>query len=284
MTRKLNVWIVAWVVLLLVLGGCATSPDPYKSDAKVASDALLQKQIADSVRPRLDPPQGRIIFAGFALSSRSKAFQADVESGERLARAIDPNAVIFKLNNPVAGQSADWPYASPENVERVLKKISELATPQDKVIVLFSTHGAPGLLEVNVAETPQPNIDSKFLKQVLAPLESRPVLLVLSACFSGSFIEPLGSPNRIILTAAARDRSSFGCQFQSTNTYFVDAFFNQPAAIDRSIAELMTQAKVDIDQREKAQKLAPPSLPQIAIGSASSQWAGQSLKSWVVAK
>jgi Peptidase C13 family len=282
MTRNRSVLIAAWVSALFFLSGCATSP--YQGDGKIASDALLQRQLLESVRPQQVQARGRVIFAGFALHSQSKAFRADVVSGEKLALAIDPNAIIFKLNNPVIGQLADWPYATTENVAQVLKKVAEMATPQDKVIVLFSTHGAAEILAVNFANTPYPNIDPKFLKQALAPLEGKPVLLVLSACFSGSFIESLNSPDRVILTAAAKKRSSFGCQFQSTNTYFADAVFNQPSAIDRSIVDIMTQAKIDIDKREKAQKLAPPSLPQIAIGMASKAWANQTLKSWVEAK
>ena len=39
----------------------------------------------------------------------------------------------------------------------------------------------------------------------LEPLGDRPTLLVISACHSGSFIDPLRKPNRIILAAAAKD-------------------------------------------------------------------------------
>jgi len=40
-----------------------------------------------------------------------------------------------------------------------------------------------------------------------------PTVVVVSACFSGSFAQPpMARPNRIILTAARPDRTSFGCQ------------------------------------------------------------------------
>jgi Peptidase C13 family len=107
------------------------------------------------------------------------------------------------------------------------------------------------------------------------------VVLILSACFSGSFLQALSSPSRVILTAAAEDRNSFGCQSQSTNTYFVDALFNQPALPDSSLEQLMTRAQVEIEKKERAQKLSLPSLPQIAVGSAAKTWASQPLKDWV---
>jgi hypothetical protein len=41
---------------------------------------------------------------------------------------------------------------------------------------------------------------------------NRPAIVVVSACFSGAFIDgPMLAPNRLILTAARADRTSFGC-------------------------------------------------------------------------
>lgn len=274
--------ITAGLSLLIFFGGCATSP--YIGEGKTASDALLQKQFEASSRSSPVKSQGRLIFAGFAMHSQSKAFRADVVTAEKAALAIDPDAIIFKLNNPVAGQQADWPYATSGNIELVLKKVAALAGPQDKIMILLSTHGAPDVLAVNFSNIFYPHITPGFLKEALAPTEKIPVLLMISACHSGSFLASLTSPNRIILTAAAKDRASFGCQFKSTNTYFVDALLNQPALTERSINELMTKAKVDVDRREKDQKLSPPSLPEIAVGSASQDWAGRALKAWFTAR
>ena len=39
----------------------------------------------------------------------------------------------------------------------------------------------------------------------------RPTVVILSACFSGIFIPALAAPNRMVLTAARPDRTSFGC-------------------------------------------------------------------------
>jgi hypothetical protein len=262
--------------------GCASSP--YKGDGKVSSDALLKQQFEAADKRRADKPAGRLILAAFAMHSQSKAFRNDVLTAERSVLALDPNAIVFKLNNPALGQDADWPYATTENIAQVLKKASAMARPEDKVVVLMSTHGRPDVLSVNFAAQYYPHVNAKVLNQWLTELRGKPTLLVLSACFSGSFLQTLGGPSRVILTAAAEDRSSFGCQFQSTNTYFIDALFNQPSLPNSTIEQLMAQAQVAIDKKERAQKLSPPSLPQIAIGSAAKNWAGQPLKDWVSAK
>lgn len=262
---------------ILLLGACATTSN---QSTKSASDLLLQKQFEEADQMRLKKPQGRLIFAGFAMHSQSKAFRSDVVSLEKVALAIDPNAIVFKLNNPVQGQDADWPYATAENIALVLRKASALARPDDKVMVLFSTHGAVEILSVNFNNTFLPHITPRWLNEALADLRGKPTLLLLSACFSGSFLEPLRGPSRVILTAAAKDRNSFGCQFQSTNTYFVDALVNQPALLDYSVVQLMERAKVGIDARERSMKLSPPSMPQISVGNAAGGWANQPLRGW----
>jgi hypothetical protein len=55
---------------------------------------------------------------------------------------------------------------------------------------------------------------------VQAACGAAPTILVLSGCHTGTFLrDPLRSPNRIILTAAAADRPSFGCRPGAQYTY-----------------------------------------------------------------
>ena len=269
---------LVWVLAVLLLGACASAP--RDGSTKSASEVLLHQQFEQADQMRLKKPQGRLIFAGFAMHSQSKAFRSDVVSVEKTALAIDPDAIVFKLNNPVPGQDADWPYASAENIALVIRKASAMARPEDKVVLLFSTHGAVEVLSVNVNNNYLPHITPRWLNEALADLRGKPTLLLLSACFSGSFVEPLRGPSRVILTASAKDRNSFGCQFQSTNTYFVEALVNQPGLLDYSVMQLMERAKLSIDARERSMKLSPPSLPQISIGNAALGWANLPLRGW----
>ena len=49
----------------------------------------------------------------------------------------------------------------------------------------------------------------------------KPTVVIVSACYSGLFLEEgMAQPNRIILTAARRDRPSFGCSADETYTYY----------------------------------------------------------------
>src|SRR5713226_1476087 len=226
-----------WALTTVFMLGCASTP--YEGEGKTKSDALLKQQFDNAAHLRAVKPEGRIIFAGFAMHSQSKVFRRDVVTAEKLMRSIDPNAIVFKLDNPAWGQSADWPYATSENMGLVLKKVAEFVRPEDKVVILMSTHGNVNFLSINFDDRSYPGIDSKWIKQTLAGLRGKPTLLLLSACYSGSFIEPLGGPSRIIMTAAAKDKSSFGCAFHDSNTYFIDALLNQPNALDRTLVQLM---------------------------------------------
>ncbi len=266
----------------LLFTGCASSP--YLGDGKIGSDTLLKQQFEAADKRRADKPEGRLILAAFAMHSQSKAFRNDVMTVEKSVLSLDPNAIVFKLNNPAFGQDVDWPYATTENIAQVLKKASAMVRPEDKVVVLMSTHGDVDMLSVNFGAQYYPHVNAKVLNQWLNGLRGKPTVLVLSACYSGSFLQALSGPNRVVLTAAAKDRASFGCQFHSSNTYFVDALFNQVALPNSTLEQLMAQAQVAIDKQERAQKLSPPSLPQISIGSAAKIWANQPLKDWVSTK
>lgn len=266
------------VLMSAWLTGCATSP--YQGEGKTKSDALLKVQLSSAEKTLVAQSPPRLIFAGFAMHSQSKAFRNDVLSAEKVALAIDPSAVIFKLDNPASGQDADWPYATNENIAQVLKKIGGLARPQDKVMVLLATHGNVNALGVNFANQNYPHLDSAFLNRAMAELRGKPVMVVMSACHSGSFLPLLAGPSRVVIAAAAADRSSFGCQFHSTNTYFIDALFNQTAPHEQSMVKLMDKAKTDVDLREKKLKL-PPSMPAMSVGAAVKEWANQPLKNWM---
>jgi hypothetical protein len=265
------------VLMSAWLTGCATSP--YQGEGKTKSDALLKVQLSSAEKTLVAQSPPRLIFAGFAMHSQSKAFRNDVLSAEKVALAVDPSAVIFKLDNPASGQDADWPYATNENIAQVLKKIGGLARPQDKVMVLLATHGNVNALGVNFANQNYPHLDSAFLNRAMAELRGKPVMVVMSACHSGSFLPLLAGPSRVVIAAAAADRSSFGCQFHSTNTYFIDALFNQTAPHEQSMVKLMDKAKTDVDLREKKLKL-PPSMPAMSVGAAVKEWANQPLKNW----
>ncbi|HKP79017.1 MAG TPA: C13 family peptidase [Phenylobacterium sp.] len=94
----------------------------------------------------------------------------------------------------------------------------------------------------------------------------RPTVVVISACFSGVFVPTLAQPNRMVLTAARPDRTSFGCGQDIKYPYFDDCFLSSmPAAKD--FGNLAGAVRECVRRREIAEKLTPPSEPQIWVGA-----------------
>jgi hypothetical protein len=94
-----------------------------------------------------------------------------------------------------------------------------------------------------------------------------PTVLIVSACHSGTFINSDSRrPNRVILTAAATDRTSFGCGADDEFTYYDFCLLHQfdGAATWRDLA-LSTRNCVEGLERKLGVDKA--SQPQLFIGS-----------------
>ena len=91
-------------------------------------------------------------------------------------------------------------------------------------------------------------------------------MIVVSACYSGGFIEPLRDDNTIVITAAAPDRTSFGCEAGRDFTYFGEALLPRRAGENRAPSpQAFELARQIVTQREAAERL-PASLPQMSVG------------------
>jgi hypothetical protein len=126
----------------------------------------------------------------------------------------------------------------------------------------ISSHGAPegALLDQGIL---RPGALASMLDQSCG---ARPTVVVISACFSGVFVPTLARPNRMVLTAARPDRTSFGCGQDNKYPYFDDCFLSSmPGAHDFS--GLASAVKECVRVRELAEKMSPPSEPQLWVGA-----------------
>lgn len=129
-------------------------------------------------------------------------------------------------------------------------------------LVYFSSHGSPdglvlgsGLLEPRQLE--------KMLGNSCA---DKPTVVVVSACFSGAFVPALEAPNRMILTAAREDRTSFGCGQTDRYPYFDQCILSVWPYAD-GFPALGRAAQLCVAAREKKEHVGPPSEPQLWIGA-----------------
>ena len=87
----------------------------------------------------------------------------------------------------------------------------------------------------------------------------------MSSCYSGQFVPALAGDNRMIMTAARPDRTSFGCGEMDHYTFFDDCFLRaMPMAGDfPGLGGLVQQC---VAFREQQMKATPPSEPQVSVG------------------
>lgn len=135
------------------------------------------------------------------------------------------------------------------------------AKAQGGCLVYLTSHGDPsGMLLNQSVLTP-----TALARVVDGACGERPTVVIVSACFSGVFVKPLSGPNRLVMTAARPDRSSFGCTEDDVYPYF-DACVLQVLPEARHFGELPALARTCVDAREKAEKLEPASEPQSRVG------------------
>jgi len=106
------------------------------------------------------------------------------------------------------------------------------------------------------------------LRQLLDDAGIKWRIVVVSACYSGGFIEPLQDDHTLIITASRADRTSFGCGKGSASTFFGEAFFQKGMASADSFAAAFDLAKARVAERERDERFSPPSDPQWWIGPA----------------
>jgi hypothetical protein len=128
-------------------------------------------------------------------------------------------------------------------------------------LVYFTSHGAPQGVVLGDNLLP-PGLMDEFIGEACG---KRPTVVIISACYSGVFVPVLAEPNRMILTAARPDRSSFGCSENNKYPFFDDCVLQTlPAAHD--FVALADQVKTCVARREQDEGMRPPSEPQVSVG------------------
>ncbi|MCP8897948.1 C13 family peptidase [Gilvimarinus xylanilyticus] len=193
----------------------------------------------------------------FSLESQTiaKTIQAD---------RVSPGHLLTLSNYP--GTMDQAPLLTLRNLQQLIKALAEHMQSDDVLLLYLTSHGsaehefsleAPGHGFVDI--TPGD------LSDALEPLKDNPKILMISACYSGGFIEPLKAPHHLIMTAARADRTSFGCGDADTMTYFGRAYFEKALPDSNSFIEAFEVAKKHIEIWEDEQEV-DHSEPQIFVG------------------
>ncbi|HEY1370945.1 MAG TPA: C13 family peptidase [Candidatus Binatia bacterium] len=227
---------------------------------------LLDKELAAVHAGR--PGVIDVYFIGVAGYSTQDVFMKEVESVDAMFRSRFGSAekTIRLVNNRNSAERL--PLATVTSIGAALNRVGKVMDRDEDILFLFLTsHGSesPHRLSLNFWPLSLTDLDPGKLRALLDESGVRNRVVVVSACYSGGFIEPLKDENTLIITASAADRNSFGCSNEAEWTYFGKAYFDEALRKTYSFVEAFAAARQSIEDREKKEGNRP-SQPQMSVG------------------
>jgi hypothetical protein len=243
------------------------------SDADVADreTALFEQsgridEALESVRRDASPP-AQSFFLGFAGVGDEKVFAQEIGLASRVIgeRYKTADRQISLVNDERDLDAA--PLASVTGLTYALEGLAEhMHLDQDVLFLAISSHGSSDpAIAVENSGLPLTDLTPEDLVAALNDAGIQWRVILISACYAGGFIAPLRDPHTIVITAAAADRTSFGCSSDSDLTYFGEAFYRDALPDATSLRDAFETAKAAIALREHAEG-ETPSDPQAYFG------------------
>ena len=254
-------------------GDAGGSDDPPQSFAAVQEPVLYaQPELLKAALEKIQPQRPGIpdlYFVGFAPYAAQDVFMKEMDSVDRLLRErfdTDGRSITL-VNNAALVDKA--PIASLTSLRRALKTVGGRIDPaEDLVLLHIATHGSEGHeLSAEFWPLQLVQVTPGDLRLALDEAGIKWRVVVVSACYSGGFIEALKGPGTLVVTAADAKHTSFGCGDDSDYTYFSRAYFDQALRKTHSFEQAFAAAVPVIRQREtEAGKSDGFSNPQIRVG------------------
>lgn len=219
-------------------------------------------------------------FVGFAGFGEQKVFAEEIKfAAERIAERYHTSARTLLLINDQRDLN-EQPLASAAALSYALKGVAtKMDLDRDILFLALSSHGSEDpLLSVTNGNVPFRNLSGDLLAQALAESGIKWRVIVISACHAGAFIDALKDEHTIVITAAAADRTSFGCSDDRDLTYFGEAFYRDALPQAKSLRDAFDTAKALIAEREQEEGV-DASYPQAHFGEQLEQRLAETAKS-----
>ena len=227
---------------------------------------LLEKSL--SVLKPGEKGKTDIYYLGFAGYAQEKVFRNEVQFGQQLFdhRFGTTNRSLSLINHLETREHI--PLATASNLRLALKQLGHLMNVDEDILVLYlSSHGSETHeLAADFWPLPLNDLTPDMLKNYLDEAGIKWRVIMVSSCFSGGFVSPLENDNTLVATAAAPNRSSFGCDDKRDFTYFGEALLRDQLPYRFSLVSSIETAIKSINERELLEKR-DPSNPQLFVGN-----------------
>ena len=224
----------------------------------------LVRQAVDAVRPSA-PDEEEIYFVGFASYDDQNVFENETRNVAALFREKfdtgDRNVLLVNSRKTVK----ELPFANGHNLAAVLRGVATKMGPEDILFLHMTSHGSSDhKFAVDFANLRLHDLSAAELGGIIDGAELPWRVVVVSACYSGGYIDPLKSPHTLVITASRADRTSFGCKHGREYTYFGEAYYRD-SLVALDFVAAFKNARDIVVAREGREELTP-SEPQIWIG------------------
>ena len=230
----------------------------YSNQQRLVQDAL------DRVRAS-EEGVAETYFVGFGSYAAQDVFENEVKLVEALFReqlgAEGRTAMLINSRNTID----DLPLANGPNLAAVLGGIGQKMGAEDLLVLHMTSHGSRRhKFSVSFQSLKLKNLSAGDIGEIVNGADLPWRVVVVSACFSGGYIDALKSPRGLVITAASARRMSFGCANGRDYTYFGAAFYRD-SLTDGDYLAAFERAAVLVRKREK-RKGFKHSRPQIWVG------------------
>jgi hypothetical protein len=243
-----------------------TGVNPDTEAILFAQPARIDAALASVHR---DPsPSAQGFFLGFAGDGEQKEFGEEIALAARVLgeRYHLGDRHIALINDQRDLDTA--PLATVAGLRYALKGLaSRMRLDRDVLFLAISSHGSrDASIAVVNSQLPLEDLTADDLAAALRDSGIEWRVIIVSACYAGTFIPVLRDPNTIVIAAAAADRTSFGCSTDRDLTYFGEAFYRDALPGAASLQDAFARAKSAIAARERHEGI-EASQPQADFGT-----------------
>lgn len=181
-----------------------------------------------------------------------------------LASAMDGTGKSIVLVND-ARAPTDHLLMNRTNLKASAEAMGARMDADDILLIFLTSHGRPGALSTQYYGLINYDLTPDDINEALIAAGDPASIIIVSACYSGSFVAPLAAPHRLVLTAADAESVSFGCSDENEWTEWGRAFWLNAMNETRDFRDAATRAKTAVSQRERREGL-DASDPMISEG------------------
>ena len=218
-------------------------------------------QIADGHNQQVD-----MYYIGFASDDAQHVFKNEVKLLQSLMEqhhgAHNRGMILYHDED----SAKTHPLAINHNLSVALQGIAQKMGEEDILFLYLTSHGSKdAYLNVDLSRFNFVNLEASDFTEMLRAANIPWKVIVVSACFSGTFMEGLQEDTSIVATAASATNTSFGCDNRREFTYYGEALLKNNLAQNQTLITALEQAMKEVYAKEIEEKLRP-SNPQLWVG------------------